>query len=393
MMMPFRFFHRIFTLGAVLACAAWPAQAVDYTVRDVEVSATAADATSARMNAMTQAETDAFKVLLEQLLPPEAAMAQAGQVPPHQISRMVRGYEVKNEQVGATSYAATLDVAFDPAQVQAFLNRAAAPAAAPGMPATTAAPTGSLPAQTVAPTPASVPQMRGNVLVLPVLRVNEEGEALLWETNNIWRGAWNRADRTNTPFIRLPIGDQSDMMMVDAKLAAEAPYENLGPIAERYQAGKVIVAVAYPTVAAGVNALGVTLRRMGGAGQVGVETLTYELQAGEEQEALMQRAAQDVIRRIQQEAQPVAAAAAPQALNVHGKITVLSRLSRINDWVVLRKRLSSLPQVERVELAAISGQQADMVVHFKGGSDQLEAAMRGQGLAVNKSANYWVVGM
>jgi hypothetical protein len=235
--------------------------------------------------------------------------------------------------------------------------------------------------------------MRGNVLVLPVLRVNEEGEGLLWETNNIWRGAWNRADRTNAPFIRLPIGDQSDMMMVDAKLAAEAPYENLGPIAERYQAGKVIVAVAHPTVAAGVNALGVTLRRMGGMGQAGVETLTYELQAGEEQESLMQRAAQDVIRRIQQEAQPVAAAAAPQALNVHGKITVLSRLSRINDWVVLRKRLSSLPQVERVELAAISGQQADMVVHFKGGSDQLEAAMRGQGLTVNKSANYWVVGM
>lgn len=392
MMMLFRLLCRIIGVCAVLL-STWPALAVDYTVRGIEVSATAEDATNARMNAMSQAEGDAFKVLLGQLLPPEAAAAQAAQVQPYQISRMVRGYEVKNEQVGATSYAATLDVAFDPGQVQAFLNRAATPAVVSGAPAAPGIPAATPPAQAVPPAQASVPQTRGNILVLPVLRTDEESGALLWETDNIWRGAWNRADRSNASTIRLPIGDQSDMMMVDAKLAMDAPYENLGPIAERYQAGQVIVAVAYPTIASGVNALGVTLRRMGGTGQAGVETLTYERQENEEQEALMQRAAQDIIRRIRQESQPVIAAAGPQTLNMQGKITVLSRLGRINDWVVLRKRLTALPQVERVELSAISGQQADMVVHFRGSPDQLETAMRGQGLAVNKSANFWVVGM
>lgn len=360
------------------------AESISYTIQDVQVSATAADATTARMNAMTQAESEAFKRLLEQLLTPEDAAARAGSIQEHQISRMVRGYEVKNEKVGSTSYAATLDVAFDQKQVEAFLRP---PVIGKGAPAT-----GSLPATpppAAAPAVARPPVARANVLVLPVLTV--DGQRQLWEPTNIWRNAWNTVERTDTQFIRLPIGDHSDSMVLDATQAAEAPYASFSPIAERYQAATVIIAEAFPTVASGVNALGVRLRSLGMQGQTNVLELKYEQGADESQEALMQRAAQDVIQRIMREGQAQTLEQS-DAYAPRSKLTVLSRISKLEDWVMLRKRLTHLPTVEQVELTALSSQQADMVIHFRGSPVQLENAMMAQGLKVSKAANYWIVG-
>lgn len=377
--------HFLATFATLLCFAtAAHAESVSYTVRDVEVSATAADGTTARMNAMTQAEREAFARLLEQLLLPEEAPVRAAAAQEYEISRMVRGYEVHNEKVGSTSYAATLDVNFDQNQVQAWLNRGAAPAA--GMPA-------AMPAAAV-PAPAPVAQRpaasRSNVLVLPVLAT--DSTTMLWEEQNVWRNAWNAAERSDTRFIRLPIGDQSDKLMMEAAQVTTAPYASFSAIAERYQSSTIVVAEAFPTIGSGVRALGVRLRSLGMGGQTNTLELTYEQGEGETEAALMQRAASDIIDRIMREGASNSSPEQLQANAPRSKLTVLSRLNKLNDWVVLRKRLLSLPSVEQVELSAISSQQADMVVHFRGSPDQLEAAMASQGLKVSKAYNYWVLG-
>lgn len=377
--------RRLFAILALscLACAA-QAQMANYTVNGVEVSATAADGTTARMNAMTQAEREAFTRLLARLLPSVEAEARAAAAPEHEISRMVRGYEVQDEKVGATSYAATLDVNFDERQVQAWLHRATMPVAE--MPA---APAGMPPAATVPPAVQRPELMRSNVLVLPVLVVSDT--AMLWEERNVWRNAWNAAERSDTRFIRLPIGDQSDRLMVDAAQVSTAPFTAFSAIAERYQSSTVVVAEAFPTIAAGVNALGVRLRSLGREGQANAIDITYGQQEGESQSALMQRAAADIIDRIMQEGMANSTPEQPHTAP-RSKLTVLSRLDKLNDWVTLRQRLQSLPGVEHVALSAISGQQVDMVVHFRGSPQRLEAAMTAQGLKVSKAANYWVLG-
>lgn len=361
------------------------AESISYTIQDVKVSASAADATTARVTAMTQAESEAFKRLLAQLLTPEEAAARAATAQEYQISRMVRGYEVKDEKVGSTSYAATLNVAFDQKQVEAFLRppaigSGAAVAGQPPVAGTLTPP---------APVAASQPVMRANVLVLPVWTA--EGKSLLWEEGNLWRNAWNKAERTDTQFIRLPVGDQSDSMVMDAAQAKQAPYASFSPIAERYQAATVVVADASPSVVSGVNILAVQLRSLGMQGQTSALDLKYEQTPEESPEQLMQRAAQDVIKRIMQEGQ-VQTLEQVEAQAPHNKLTVLSRINKLNDWVMLRKRLTELPAVEQVELSAISSQQADMVIHFRGSPTQLENAMAAQGLKVSKAYNYWVVG-
>lgn len=360
------------------------AESVSYTISNVEVSATAADGTTARMNAMSQAESEAFKRLLEQLLAADEAATRSANAKAFEISRMVRGYEVHDEKVGATSYSATLDVNFDQAQVQNFLNQSVAPA------------TGQQVGQTagiVPPAPPRVqdtgqPVMRSNVLVLPVLTVNDQ--TLLWEKQNVWRAIWNRAERSDTQFIRLPIGDQSDSMVMDADQVLSLPYGSFSPIAERYQAATVIVAEAYPTVSSGVNALGVRLRSLGMQGQSNVLELNYERGSNETQDELMLRAAEDVISRIMREGQ-ARSVDQVQAQAPRSKLTVLTRLNELQDYVVIRNRLMGLPIVEQVEVSAISSQQADLVVHFRGTLQQLETAMASQGLQVSKAYNYWVV--
>lgn len=388
---------RFLSCLCVMVSLAFPAvaESVSYTIQDVEVQAKAADGTTARMEAMTKAEKDAFKQLMENLLTPEDAAARIASTQEYQISRMVRGYEVHNEKVGGNSYTAKLDVTFDPAQVQAFLNKPAA-GAAPTAPATATAQALPAPAAVnvgatppVASVPVSIQSMRSNVLVLPVLTTGTQH--LLWEDNNAWRNAWNQAERSDTQFIRLPIGDQSDQLMMAAEMAPTSPYASFSPIAERYQAGTVIVAEAMPSPDVTGGVLTVRLRSLGMQGQNNGIDLTYNQTADETQEALLHRAAQDIIGRIMQEGQQRSMqqvqSAAPRS-----KLTVLSRLNQLGDWVVLRKRLLSLPVVEAVELSAISSQQADMVVVFRGSPEQLETSMASQGLKVNKAYNYWVVG-
>lgn len=398
--------QRLFSCQALLAlvtCLLFgqAAQAqTNYTIRGIEVETTAGDGTAARMAGLEEAETTAFKQLLEQLLPADEAAARAAATPAHRISSMVRGYEVQNERVGATSYSATLDVNFDPAQVSAFIRQANQPQAVQGSPdGVLKAP----PAGTAPPVAAAAPRTGGNILVLPVWAANQN-RPLLWEGDNPWRAAWNQAERSDTQYIRLPIGDQSDRMMMDAEPAMKAPYDRFSVIAERYQSSTVVVAVASTTVVSGVNALQVDLRMLGRDGQRETPPLYYEQEGDETGEQLLTRAAEDIIARQMQAAQQRAAqqqtqqtqqSREPQQATSYAprsKITVLSRLSRPNEWVQLRRRLQGLAAVEQVDLSAISSQQVDLVVHYRGSPDVLEAQMQEQGVRVKRASGYWVVG-
>jgi chemotaxis protein histidine kinase CheA len=405
--MPRRILRYLSLISLLFASlAALPAAAeTGYTIRGVEVNASASDATIARVQAMEEGERAAFAQLLAQLIAEEEAAAKAAATPAHVISRMVRGYEVHDEKVGATSYAATFDVNFDAAQVNAFIRAPQAQPTVAGQPPVAAQPTA--PAAPAAPRPAPVAartQTAQNVLVLPVWVENADNP-LLWESNNEWRAAWNNAERTDTQFIRLPIGDQSDRMVVDAPQALQGRFETFSPIAERYQSSTVVLAAAMPTVSSGVNALSVNLRRIERGGQISDTPLTYEQQSAESREEMMQRAAQDVIRRIMQEAQqrslqqnqaaasPAAAPTnRPEAYAPRSRLTVLSRLERLNDWVNLRRRLMNLQAVEQVDLSAISNRQVDLVVHFRGSPVELEQQMQAAGMQVNKAPSYWIIG-
>lgn len=397
-----RFFS---VLWVVIALFSNAAAAADYTIRDVQVSATAEDATTARMEAMAQAESLAFSRLLEQSVPAAQVEARKASIPAGTISSLVTGYDVRDEKISARSYSAVMDVTFNTNRVNALLAQGAAPAASTGgapvktYTASSATHTLSRPAGQPAAQPAAAVE-NPVVLVLPVYAMN--GRAKLWEEDNLWRAAWNRAHRSDPQLLRLPIGDQSDKVVLpDARQASS--FGHVSTLAQRYQAGTVMVVSASETVSsAGVRALQVGATVLSPESTSQQPAQVYELQAGETVDTAMERVAQSFVDSVTEQRQrlqstalenaaPAQAQPNPAAPAMMGQITVLSRLNAAADWAKLRKRLLAVSSVEQVRLSAISNHQADVVVQFRGSLPELEAAMTASGLQVSKTARYWVV--
>jgi hypothetical protein len=60
-------------------------------------------------------------------------------------------------------------------------------------------------------------------------------------------------------------------------------------------------------------------------------------------------------------------------------------------WTELRTRLASLPMIDRLELLAMSPQQVDMIVHYRGSPESLANGIIAQGLRLAQNDQYWVI--
>lgn len=97
-----------------------------YSVDNVAVEATAANATEARTKAFAQGPRKALQQLLQQI---GADPARASRMSDGDVERLVQSFQVKSEQASPGHYAATLAYTFRSAGVQQLL--AGAPAAPP----------------------------------------------------------------------------------------------------------------------------------------------------------------------------------------------------------------------------------------------------------------------
>jgi hypothetical protein len=116
------------TLAALaLAPAGVTAQGSGFTISGIAAEASAETATAARERAIAGGLRSAWMALVAREAP--ADQARLGAVSAEELERLVESYEVENERVGPTRYAATLTVNFRPERVRSLL--ATAPARAP----------------------------------------------------------------------------------------------------------------------------------------------------------------------------------------------------------------------------------------------------------------------
>ncbi|MBI1274730.1 DUF2066 domain-containing protein [bacterium] len=104
---------------------AWDA----YTAQKVEGFAQGANATEARAKAMEQAEKKAFEKIASQLQLGDPG--KFSNLSSDQISRMVSGYEVVEEQPGQGTYRTVVHITFSPAQIRAVTGVTPRPIAPP----------------------------------------------------------------------------------------------------------------------------------------------------------------------------------------------------------------------------------------------------------------------
>lgn len=329
---------------------------------DVAMDITGKDATDARAQAMEKAELEGFSSLLDRLAADKKETILKV-VDSKRVSPLVRGVEVLDEKIAGNRYRATLRVSYDALSVNSLIE-AASGKDGPMVAARSTA-----------------------VLVIPIYE--EGGPPQLWEKDNAWRAAWQRVGvEARGGNIIVPYGDNKDAAEMDVRSAPAANYAAYSPLIERYGASELAILTASYT-ATPKPTVTVT-RRLLNAERDDSLSLEYTADAQEDRDALLKRVAADISEQLSRGREDLLARRAMDG-NISGRQLIIIPMNRLNSWTSMRQKLSGLSVVVRVEMLAISPEQVDAMVHYRGSPEALEGALTGARLRVQKTGNYWVV--
>lgn len=322
-----------------------------YTVRGVQVDATAENASAARAKALIDGQRRALARVFERVTLSDDAR-RLPRPNDRGVESLVQALEVDRERTSKVRYLAELTVRFKPEALRELMRQSQVRFA----------------------------ETRGKpVLLLPIYQ--EGANAMLWDEGNPWRKAWN-AIPTGDGLVSLivPIGDLTDAEAIDAKAAVERDTEKLGAIAARYRAGEVIVAIAALVENPDTKAqtLEISTVRHGSA----IDAVSPPPDAAQAAAPLpvdspaaiekrLAAAAADMARRIENDWKR----ANLMSFDGQQQFLLSLPLQGIGDLVEARRRLSELPSVQRVDVTAITPRVARLMLTFSGSTPQLQSAL------------------
>jgi len=332
-----------------------------FEVSNVTVDVTADSATAARVEALAQGEQKAFHRLLQRLTL-QAYHNRLPDISAAQLAELVQDFAVIEEKTSSVRYIAKLTYRFRAEGVRALLD-------AHGLPF---AETASKP-----------------VLMLPVYQA--AGALLLWDDPNPWRAAWrnyaeNDPGQGLVPMV-LPVGDLNDVRTIGAEQAIEGDMARLEEIAQRYDAGDVVVAHGILRMDSynGLPELEVYLTRFGSALQEHTVVKSFTSEPGDDMQTLLRRAAEQLTAQVEDnwKQDNLIQAGSAQLLPVSVPVRGLS------DWVKVRDRLNGVAVVRRADLVLLRRDQVRLNLHFIGDAEQLALSLDQADLALWEEAGQW----
>jgi len=331
-----------------------------FTITDVAVDETAASASDARDVALATGQRRAVQRVFRRLI----VRADARLLPQptdDDIASLVQNIELSDEKTSATRYLATMTVAFKPDLVRNYLRAA-----------------GLQFSETV-----SRPR-----LVLPVFEA--AGAINLWDPPNAWREAWEArsvSSDTVVPLV-LPEGDLRDIGSIGPIQALAAETRPIQSIAARYRVRDILVAHAtlVQDLAANRPLVHVSLRHIGpSSGAVTIETFTGESRA--RVGALLAEAVQRTVERLEDDWKRDNYLRFDEPVRLSASFS----LGTLSDWLEMRRRLGGAAVIQRVELASITRSDAQVVIHYLGGPDQLGLALAQRDIELVQEDGFWML--
>lgn len=320
-----------------------PSTARIYTIENVKVDVTAESAVAAREQAMAQAFGQALQRLEARLVAGDAL----SRVPTTDPNGLLRDFEVTEEKVSTTRYIGTMTVRFAPEKVRGFLRSV------------------GVPFRDTAADP---------LLVLPVFETN--GQPVLFESSNPWLTAWGElpAEIRLVPIVR-PQGDLDDLKAISAQQALAGDQQALSAIASRYKVQNVLVADAALRQEGDSSTAVVKLTQI--SGEVST-TDSFEAKAnpGEDQQALLNRAASAVTARLEDQWK------AGKLAGEERTLLAAAPIASLGEWVNLRAQLEQIGLVRRIEIVALSPTEARIVLHYIGEPSRLIGELAAHGLTL-----------
>lgn len=346
------------TPGAAPPAVASPAvpAADPFTVSGVKVDVSAANANAARDQAIRDAQVKAWAELYKRLVPSATAVPRVSEI---ELARLVQGFEIDDEKVSATRYLGSITVRFRPTAVRETL-------AGGGQ-------------QYVEP-PARP------YVILPVTIV--DGHPVLWEDRTGWREAWEgRQPGASLVPLVVPDGELADISAIGVNEALAGDPEALARIAQRYNAGGVVVAKT--DLPAGGPDLGrplsVEVTHYTPDGARDHQTVNVKADMADRAGDFLTRAVTFVAAAIDESyRRENTMATGPEQATL-----VRVPLSSLNDWVETRKRLGTVSAVTRTDVLSISRYEALVALTHRGDVERLRQALarRDLGLARTGAVN------
>jgi hypothetical protein len=352
-------FNRLACLGALLLGLVWAAPVMAqsselYIVRGVPVDATSTSATEAQKIAIAGGRAAAFQRLFRRLTK-KSDWQREPKLDAAKLDALVQSFSVANERRSSTRYLADITYTFSPNQVR----------------------------QTMSASGVAFSEARAKpYIVLPIL-AGETGQ-VLFGGDNPWAGAWEEAGLGGelAPIL-VPQGDVEDLAITPA-VASAGDWAVLGPYAQKYEAGKIIVATATPSAAG----LDVAVKIISDIGQSS-DAVTVAGQPGEELNVLFGRAIAEINARLQEEWKSKTAVMAGAGNELSANIL----FSSLSEWAGIRARIQGTSLVNTVSITSMTTTGAVISIRHQGSTEQLSAAMAENGLSLTRSGAGWTISM
>ena len=333
---------------------------------EASVDVTSKDAVEAREEAIEKAQFDALRSLINKLAPPGQTQDILSQLDAVKIAGMVRGTEILEEKVTENRYRARMIISFDADAVSQIITKMSADKGEEEIGHATTS----------------------SFLVIP--SYEEDKSQSLWEEKNLWRHVWRALAIENlSGDIVVPVGDNNDIAIVDTPGLASATYSSLSPLAIRYGVSDIVILSA--TYSRKPDTMLTVVKRRMSRTRNEVNALTYRADPQETRDMLLARAARDIAENLHDKKTEEVSTTKGVTGGERNKVMILASITTLNSWTELKTKLATLPMIDRIDMLAISPQQVDMAVYYRGTPDSLAGGIESLGIRLGKYNDYWVI--
>lgn len=347
------------------------AQSSVFVVSNYPVQATAADAVTAKAEAMAEGEQGAFRYLMKRLV----AVSAYKQLPKLTLSRiedLIEGVSVRGEQNSATEYVATLEFSFREQAVRQLLRSYNLP---------------------------FVDQQAPPITLIPVYFVPPESKSGKAPApaagQRLWKDAWTGLDLVHalTP---MQLGKPGPSAKLDTFVRlAKGDMSALGVIAAEMRDDRFVLALAHPEDDG--KRLAVLLIGKDGAGRLWLRR-SYRLEADDpaytaEFAAIIALATIEGRWKARQGGAAMASLGGgtevlpwQQSAASRDSLQLYVQFDSAAQWGDIQQRLASIPGVANMQTGAISARSAELTLSYPGGAVSFRSAAAGAGLRLGETA-------
>jgi hypothetical protein len=328
-----------FGAGAVNAA---PAPAPDmFTVTGVKVDATAESATAARDMAMAQGRPLAWTKIYRRLTA-STNWSKQPKLDDNAMLRMVRSFEVSNERRSSTRYLAEVTYHFNAAAVRGVLRQS-----------------GIAYTETRARPALVIPVVAGAAGVDPM-----SAWAMAWKDPILQQGL--------VPFA-LPAGDAQDMEILSRPDLAQADWASLTPLARRYNATEVIVAVASE------DAKTVQMVEISPTARTSASFAYANSTFAADAEAVAEKVYETWKTR------------SAVSFATRAQLTADVQFDSLDDWAKIRKQLGAVKAVADIDVTGLALHEAEIQLVYFGRPEQLRDALAQQNLSLGSAGGQFTL--